>query len=258
MKKQVWLLLFVVVIAGLLAFATGGDVAQADSAPVLPPNSTAFGKSYDEWAAKFWQWAALIPKSDTHPLFADGEMDCSVGQEGKVWFLGGTYADSGVANRECEIPVGKALFFPISNVICSPFTGDDVDTLLECAADPPAPPFKVVLAPIEATIDGVYFDQEALEEYYTLSEETFTLGPLPGSEPEDNIFYNPDYPDRGALPGAVAPGATGGYYLMLPPLSVGEHNIMFIGEIQFFDTDGNYLFTVYHTEISYKLNVVGR
>jgi hypothetical protein len=247
-KKQVVLLLLVVVIAGLMAVMAGGAAAQngPPNPPVLPPHSSAFGMTYEEWAAKFWQWAASVPAGDEHPLFADGEMDCSVGQEGKVWFLGGTYSESGIADRTCEVPTGKALFFPIVNVLCSPFTGDDPDTLIQCASDPPAPPFKVVLAPVEATIDGVIFDQETLENYYTLSKEPFTLGPLP----ENNIFS--------AEKDATGPGATGGYYLLLPPLSKGKHDISFIGEIQFFDAEGNYLFTVFHTEISYSLTVVGR
>jgi len=28
---------------------------------VLPPNSHAFGMTYNEWSAKWWQWAVNIP-----------------------------------------------------------------------------------------------------------------------------------------------------------------------------------------------------
>jgi hypothetical protein len=241
-KKQVGLLLIVVVIAGVLALVAVGDVARADSAPVLPPHANAFGKTYDEWAAEWWQWAADVPAGDNHPLFADGEMDCSVGQEGKVWFLGGTYAESGEADRVCKVPTGKALFFPVVNVICSPFTGDDPDTLLECPVNPVAAwGLEFEVNPLGATIDGV--DVDNLEDYYTLSEEIFTLGPLP----EFNIFDAPE--------GEVGPGSTGGYYLLLPPLSAGEHDITFAGEIKVLDPDG-VLLDHFTTNITYDLTVV--
>ena len=89
-KKQVGLFLLVIVIAGLLAVVSG---AQADPLVTpLAPDGTWYGKTYDEWAAEWWQWAAILPADEYHPLIADGEMDCSLGQKGKVWFLGGTYA----------------------------------------------------------------------------------------------------------------------------------------------------------------------
>ncbi len=255
-KKQIGLLLIVVVIAGLLAVVAGGDVAYAEkkNPPVIPPNANAYGQSYDEWAADWWQWATDLPADGNHPLIADGAMDCSLGQEGKVWFLGGTFGVSAVANRECEVPLGKALFFPVVNVLCSPLVGDFGPLpLLECPLNPlavdwPGTDFQV--RPVSASIDGVVI--ENLEDYYTLSEEPFDLGPLPNP----NILYNPYHPDW-APPGAEGEGATGGYYLLLPPLSKGEHEIAFVGEIEFFDPDG-VPFYYFKTDITYDLTVVNK
>jgi len=56
---------------------------------------------------------------DHHPLYDTA--DCSAGQSGPVWFLGGTFTTIeqspgvvvGIANRTCTVPADKALFFPI-------------------------------------------------------------------------------------------------------------------------------------------------
>jgi len=230
-KMQVVMLLLVVVIAGLSSMFT--TVAADSPVEPIPPDDT-----YKELAAEWWQWAAVLPADEDHPLIADGKMDCGLGQAGDVWFLGGTFSESGVANRECKVPGGKALFFPIVNVMCSPLTGDDPNTLLECAENPTVPEgFEFQMNPLFATIDG----QEVgnLEDYYTLSEETFTIT-LP---PPPNIF-------------GTWQGATSGYYLLLPPLSKGWHEITFAGEIVVLDPDGEPVY-YFITEISYDLKVVG-
>lgn len=176
----------------------------------------------------------------SHPIIDDYKVKCHLGQDGDVWFLGGVYGESGVAERECDVPVGKALFFPIVNVICSEFTGDDDP--LACAENPTVPPgFEFQMNPLSATIDG----QEVgnLEEYYVLSDEIFTLGPLL----KPNIFNAPK--------GAVGEGATSGYYLLLPPLAEGKHNITFAGEIVVLDPGGNPVY-YFKPDISYHLTVV--
>src|SRR5438309_457024 len=86
---------------------------------ILPPQSHAFGKTYAEWSAAFWQWEYSLPV-DHHPLFDTA--DCKVGQSGKAFFLGGTFTVTqvgitvtGIVNRTCTIAAGKAIFFPIVN-----------------------------------------------------------------------------------------------------------------------------------------------
>ena len=90
---------------------------------VLPANSHAYGNTYAEWSAAWWQWALAIPATE-HPLFDTA--DCSAGQSGKVWFLGGKFCRSGdtscnaqSATRNCTLPTGTALFFPIVNSECA-------------------------------------------------------------------------------------------------------------------------------------------
>src|SRR5207237_9991228 len=80
---------------------------------VFPPDSRPFGLTYGEWSAKWWQWAYSLPV-DKNPFF--DETTCkngTNGQSGDVWFLTGVFNTSGTAVRPCDVPEGKALFFPI-------------------------------------------------------------------------------------------------------------------------------------------------
>src|SRR5262245_23093174 len=131
---------------GLVLWAgtwTGLQVAEAAQNPnprVVPTNAHPYGKSYGEWAGEFWKWAFSMPV-DAHPLFDTA--DCSAGQPGQVWFLGGTFAaieiEPGVilgkADRECSVPSGKGIFFPLINFECSTIEGNGTTEaeLRDCA-----------------------------------------------------------------------------------------------------------------------------
>ena len=95
---------------------------------VFEANSTPFGLTYGEWTAKWWQWAYSIPK-DTHPAYDDSGKYCTVNQNGPVWFFPGTYGKPVI--RECTIPSGKAILFPILNSECSVAEFPNLKTILE-------------------------------------------------------------------------------------------------------------------------------
>ena len=114
--------------------------AAAASATVLPPQSRPFGATYGQWDARWWQWLLQTPVNINPEFSAPGTpgspapVDCSAGQSGKVWFLGGTFAPTTPAGappasnvyRTCSIPSGTFLFFPLLN--------DEFDNLT-CHAD---------------------------------------------------------------------------------------------------------------------------
>lgn len=93
----------------------------------------------------WWQWALSIPSS-VHPLSLKPATDptgkdyCMVGQQGKVWNLGGIFkvvdpipdtlqatavevTDDGiepfVVDRVCRIPLGQEILIPVLNVECN-------------------------------------------------------------------------------------------------------------------------------------------
>jgi hypothetical protein len=80
---------------------------------VLPPNSTPFGKPYGQWGAEWWKWVYAQPLSH-NPVFDPTGEFCDQGQSGHVWFLAGNFG--GTFTRTCNVPLGKAIFFPIYNI----------------------------------------------------------------------------------------------------------------------------------------------
>ncbi|MCP4409711.1 MAG: hypothetical protein GY807_18590, partial [Gammaproteobacteria bacterium] len=86
------------------------------------------GKTYGEWSVKWWRW-----QEANYPDFAFGQglVDCSVGQRGKVWFLGGSNG-SGPFERTCDKPLPKRvrLFIPLVNATI--FNPDDSCANSEC------------------------------------------------------------------------------------------------------------------------------
>jgi len=193
---------------------------------ILPPHSKPFGKPYGEWSAAFWKWLYSMPV-DAHPLFDTAE--CSEGQSGKVWFLGGTYTlvqagpsvVIGEAYRTCYVPYGKALFFPIVNAECNTSESPEAteEELRACAnylADH--------IQNLAVTIDG---ETIQMLDPYRVESPFFTFGPLP----ENNILE--------VESGNEYDSVGDGFYIMLRPLSSGEHNIHFTGEAEFTeDEDG--------------------
>src|SRR4051794_4860228 len=91
---------FIGVLAAVLLLSTvGAGTAQASferTLGVIQPSGFYGHSQYRTWSAQFWRIAYRTPvHADgvvTHPFVATGAMDCSVGQGGSVWFLGGIVA----------------------------------------------------------------------------------------------------------------------------------------------------------------------
>jgi len=216
---------------------------------VLPPGSSPYGKSYGEWAAKWQQWAFSLPV-DQNPLFDTA--DCSAGQVGRVWFLGGTFSSIelgpnvflGEATRACTVPVGTALFFPILNNEGSGLEGNGTteaellaynDFIMSHAAD------------LACSVDGV-----ALQDLqnYRVQSSLYTLGPLP----ENNILQSFGIPDT---VGAITPSLTDGFYVMLAPLPTGNHTIHFSGVLTFTNPPDGFVL-IFILDITYHITVQPR
>src|SRR5207245_11701657 len=125
MNRSRFLILVVLAVSSLVSVTS--IIADDINPGVLPPESPQFGKTYGQWAAARWHWAFALPATE-HPLFDTA--DCSTGQTGKVWLLGGQFCRTGdttcngTAVRTCTVPREKALFFPIVNTECSTAEGN--------------------------------------------------------------------------------------------------------------------------------------
>ena len=117
-------------------------------------NSTHYGYNYADWSSNWWQWALEIPQ-DKNPIADVDGRNCAVNQNvsSQVWFLAGT--GGGPVTRECTVPRGVALFFPILTTECS-YAEDSTlkspDDLRNCAKDQEADILR-------ASVDGVQLQE---------------------------------------------------------------------------------------------------
>jgi len=222
----------VAIVLCILLFAPLAAAAKNPNPGVLPVNSHAYGMTYGEWSEEWWKWALSIP-ADRNPVTDTTGDFCAEGQSGKVWFLAGTFGTS--ETRSCTIPAGKALFFPIINGESSKIQGyGDTEEVLREDATATADAITFV----EVIVDGKKLQTELQTEPnlgYRVQSGLFTIW-----LPPDNVLEIPT--EEGVSSIAVADG----YWIMLAPLSVGEHTIHIHGEVGSF----------FVTEVTYELTVV--
>lgn len=208
MRKRTGISLLLVALILLVQVVT---VEAANSNPnVAPINSSAYGKTYGDWSAAWWQWI-FAQTSATNPFSAT---DCATTPQPanqKVVFLVGT---GGGETRTCTVSPGTPLFFPLINGINFDYYPSGIN---DPVGDTPATwlkDFKIYFAPqnvvLNASLDGVPLKD--LKTYQVFSDPFFA-NLVPG-----NIF---------GIPGGLVEGLNAGYFLMLHPLSPGTHVIQF-------------------------------
>ena len=205
----------VAMVSVLMGIGMSQSAFAGKNPSVFPPESHPYGKTYGEWAAAWWQWVSSFP-ADSNPLFDETGELTAVGQSGNVWFLVGTTGPGDTsATRTATIPVGKALFFPIVNTIFITTPGDPgIDEIRELVRE-----VTDAVTDLACEIDGK--PVQNIEQYREVSP-VFSV-----NLPANNIF--------GIEAGEYAPDVDEGFYLLLPPLKVGEHTIHFHGNSPFFE-----------------------
>ena len=173
-------------------------------------DSKPYGLTFGEWTAKWWQWAYSIPKN-TNPSYDDTGRYCAVNQKGPVWFFPGSFGKDVL--RQCTVPSGKAILFPILNSECSLAefpTLKNEGQLRLCAKQ-----IQDSVIQLKASVDGENITN--LEEYRIQSPLfNFTL-------PENNIV---------GLPPQNTQAVSDGNWVFLKPLAEGEHVISFEGGLR--------------------------
>jgi len=214
-----------------------------EASKILDRDSVVYGRTYSEWNAAWQQWADSIPTAN-HPLFDNG--DCSVGQSGPVWFLGRKFvAAGGTANfdnvvRDCNVPAGKALYVAIYNA---------EDSALEETMPGRTQPVQIgeLRAVTSAEMDGVTDlamrvdgeDVRDIKERFRMQSPAFEF-----TLPADNFFTAIGEGPFAA--GTYSPAVDDGYYVMVAPLSRGQHTIHFHGTAGVDVLDVTYHVNVYH------------
>ena len=228
MKKFTLPVLFITV--GLLLAGCAGEDAVTSFEPaaqsfakvnggtphpaVIPPQARPHGQSYGEWSVAYWQWLWAIPAASSPVLDETGEF-VAARQSGSVWFLARTFG--GTAVRTAWIPSGKMLFIDVAGWFFAPALGDpeDENELRAAAA-----------AAVEATqnimfeIDGAAVGN--IDAFRVQSPGLFDYT-LPDGNVLELFGFN-------APAGNYYPAVSDGHFIMLAPLSAGEHTLHIYAE----------------------------
>jgi hypothetical protein len=172
-------------------------------------------------ATRWWEWALETPASE-NPLTDTTGQFAAVNQSGRVWFLAGN--PGGTTVRTITAPSGKALFFPIVNVF------DVEDAIIAGGVKLFLVPQPVQLAQmfvsnVIATATGLSCEVDGSPVQITAANLEQST-PFSVRLPDDNIL--------GVPAGVYFPAVDSGYYVLLPPLSAGQHTIHWAGSITFF------------------------
>jgi len=220
-------LAILMVVAGALSLAMSGPVS-ADGAQIQ-------GKTYGQWSAAWWQWQeANFPDF----AFGDGLVDCSVGQSGPVWFLGGT-AGSPLAERECEEPLGNHIHLLIPLVNASFFNPDG-----NC----PEPNFTCTIEEKREILDGLFSEVPAGIFNSVACDLQIEIDGTPAVFATPIVRTQSPPFDYAGDPETIADG----YWVMLDPLPSGEHEIVFSGGLCDIGKKGESLFRV---DVTYVVTV---
>jgi hypothetical protein len=164
-----------------------------------------------------------IPAAVNPNLDATGD-NCSQGQVDDVWFLAGNFG--GEVERDCTIPAGKPVFFPVVNCInLKPY---GYETLLDlrkgCAA------FIDTITKWTCTVRyPATSDEQPCNGVYRVRSPSFTvIAPKKGVLP----------PGWLSVPGNTDSLVSDGYWVLLPPFQAGTATINFAA-VPFLDVTYN-------------------
>jgi hypothetical protein len=223
------LLTLVVGVSGIAIVSSSVHADSLRGTPaVFPTNAVIFGATYSQWSAAWQQWANSIPAAE-HPLFDNA--DCSKGQSGPVWFLGGKFCSSedpacpsGQANRSCSVPRDKALYFPIVNYGCLNL---EAEKGLCGDAGPFITQMRAAVADgidqaisLQVTLDGKAI-KDNLKKDFRMQSPVYT-----SVLPEGNLLQEIG---ENAIGAGTYWGVDDGVYIMLEPLPPGFHTLKFRG-----------------------------
>ena len=201
---------------GPVAFFVAMSTQANDGIPFIAPfYSNPVGQTYGRWAAEWWQWALGVPAAENPVTDTTGQY-CAQRQVGDVWFLAGVFGGPPIV-RNCEVPAGKSLFFPLINNGYFAFLTDPPEQRTEQYVRDQAKCTEP--AQISLRIDGFSIPKALV---------TFT-----GGSGSQSPLFNVQLPpgsllgdDQNVIPElALSPSAEQGYYVFLYPLRPGPHTI---------------------------------
>ena len=208
----------------VLALVAVTPPALAGGRPGTPPQSSAFGKTLAEWSAIWWKVGIETPFVPGSPFFDGGIFPLS----GSVM---GLAAPIGSGTFEFTLPVGKALVVAGITFECSSlepppsgfpggFHGDTATEQAACAKS-----WADQIEAMSFTVDG-----KPVNGIVRVVSPQFSF-----IAPDPNVLF---------VPGGPGTAVADGFYVLLAPMSKGEHTIHIQGSVLGFDVDNLFHITV--------------
>jgi hypothetical protein len=161
------------------------------------------------------QWALSIP-TPVNPQLDNTAGNCVVGQSGSIWFLAGLFF-GGTAVRDCAVPAGTVLFFPVANryEFDNPGVCDQVGKI----------PVADMRARNAAFVQGVT-EKSVKVDGQNVATPRIQSKVFAVAIPEVNVFDPFCSPNPPGFPaGIYSPAVADGFYTILGPLGVGKHTV---------------------------------
>jgi len=202
------------------------------------PRATESQASKSKKLAKAWiRWVFAMPAS-TGPIGDTTGASCGMGQDGPVWFLAGS--SGGPVTRDCTIPHGKKLFFPLVNANWPMFDGEAEDEELVAERIAFFDSVHEKTCALTLRIDGEDVFEGGLEE---MVEELWVESYNPFELLIDGEWVG--------APTGLYDMMGGGYYARIKPLSPGDHVLELGGRL----CEGEE--TWFETSVTYNLHIGG-
>jgi hypothetical protein len=185
---------------------------------VFQTNSKPYRESYLKWIEKWWQWAFHTPK-DQNPITDKTGEYSGIGQNGPVWYLAGTTGNTSHAQRNCVIPHGKSILFPI---IVSQFSRSEKPTMSD----------QELIRYTAKDIDQTSFLEAIVDD--------ITLTGLSRFRIRNWIHLDIVAGNIWDVKSGPTKAVSDGFWVFLKPLDDGKHTIRFHGVEPNFETSVTY------------------
>jgi hypothetical protein len=162
---------------------------------------------------ELWQWAFSIPMAANPMIDATGQ-NCSVGQNGKTWYLPGTFG-GGNAARSCTIPEGVQLVVKVAGSVFVNTPGACGDEVVS------VPDMRAAIARF---VDGLTHVSATLNGAPVRSLRRVRSKVYATALPADNVF-GLLCPAPGIPAGVYARTVDDGYVAEIEHLRVGTHTL---------------------------------
>ena len=193
---------------------SSSSAAANNSVNIFPPGSKPYGLSYEEHIINFWKHIISLP-ADKNPWHDETGANCANGQSGtnsSVFYLSGN--GGGVTRRTCNVPAGKGLFIPVSQVEMS---------------DKESPN-----APIDQLSRIAKKDQDSVTSLYLrIGDKVYSSGDLSKYRLHTGAFdvMFPDNGIFGIMHGGPSKAVADGFYVITEPLAKGTYTIHYASSL---------------------------